>query len=202
MTLMPRWSQQWRVGIATGVITVVCAVLAVVVLAHAPRSESSAGPGSAHAGTERIATLIPDAISWIPGEPSSGMSYDKPTEPPKVSHEAALLKAGTHPFGYPYKGTAKPSARYELMSFDHPEEWAAVLEAKGLGVGRKFTKVPVWIVSYEGVTIYGSGPAPEEDNPYIKRGEGVPLETRPINREFNIVVSAENGEVLGSFTYR
>ncbi|MBA2364656.1 MAG: hypothetical protein H0V86_14105 [Chloroflexia bacterium] len=130
------------------------------------------------------------------------MSYDKPSAPPRVSREAALLKAGTHPFGSPYEGTTKPSARYELMSFDHREQWAAVLEAKGLGVGRKFTKVPVWIVSHEGVTIYGSGPAPEEDNPYIKRGEGVPLETRPVNHELNVVVSAENGEVLGSFTYR
>ena len=130
------------------------------------------------------------------------MSYDKPSEPPRVSREAALLKAVTHPFGTPYRGIAQPSARYELMSFDHPEEWAAVLEAKGLGVDRKFTKVPVWIVSYEGVTIYGSGPAPEEDNPYIKRGEGIALETRPVNHELNIVVSAENGEVLGLFTHR
>ncbi len=199
---MPRWSQQWRVGMATGVGTVACVLLAVVVLSRAPQSETSSAPGSAHAGVEGVATTVSAIPTWVPGETDLGMSYDTPRTPPNIDREAALLKAGTHPFGSPYEGAAKLSARYELMSFDHPEEWAGVLEAKGLGVGRQFTKVPVWIVSYEGVTIYGSGPAPEEDNPYIQRGEGVPLETRPVNHELNIVVSAKNGEVLGSFTYR
>jgi len=108
---MPRWSQQWRVGMTTEVVTAVSVLLTVVVLSRAPQSETSAAPGSEHAGVEGVATTVPAIPTRVPGEPSRGMPYDTPSTPPNIDREAALLKAGTHPFGSPYEGTTKPSAR-------------------------------------------------------------------------------------------
>lgn len=79
------------------------------------------------------------------------------------------------------------------MSFDDPAVWSEILLEKGLGQHAGFTRIPVWIISYEGVDILSSG------------GGGVPTTDsapQPVNHEMNIVVSAENGQVIGAFTYR
>ncbi len=88
---------------------------------------------------------------------------------------------------------SRASARYVLMSHANPAEWASILAEKGLGHHSSYTDVPVWIVSYEGMSMPSSSGA--------TRGDAAAV--RPIiNHELNVVISAENGEVLGTFTYR
>lgn len=169
-------------------------------------SEQPVQAAASHAAA--VPSVTADVIAvptWTPGEPDSEMYYKQPVQPPKVSREEAIAIAGKHAFGLTYDSAPKITARYELMSHVNPEQWAGILEKKGLGTGRKFVDVPVWVVSYEGVAIYGSGPPPEPGDPeyaLATSGAGVPLDTRPVNHEMNVVISADNGEVLGAFTYR
>lgn len=113
---------------------------------------------------------------------------------PAISREQALRAAGAVGFTPgPFPGITI-SARYELMSFENPEVWAGTLKMKGLDSHTQgFVDIPVWVVSYEGLAIPPSGPPPPEGSTPTPRG---------VNRELNVVISAENGEYLGGFTYR
>ncbi len=133
------------------------------------------------------------SLGAAPGDPPPGMTYDEPTAPPQVMREQAVAAANAAPISI--GGATKASsvsARYVLMSHANPAEWASILPEKGLGHHSSYTDIPVWIVSYEGMNMASSSGATRGD-------EAV---QPAVNHELNVVVSAENGEVLGTFTYR
>lgn len=175
-------------------VTIAVTLIATLALSTADR----AGGSVATDGTGVIAPgAVPAddaALDWIPGDPPPGVIYREPPAPPQVMREQAVAAAGAAPISM--GGAAKASrvsARYVLMSHANPAEWASILPEKGLGHHSSYTNIPVWIVSYEGMNMPSSSGATHGGAAAIQ-----PI----INHELNVVVSAENGEVLGTFTYR
>lgn len=134
-------------------------------------------------------TPPPDMPSWTPGEPDteSMMSF-KPADPslipPKVSKRQAIAIANADGYSGPWV-----TARYVLMTHEPAEAYINSLKLVGLAKLHPdgFKDVPVWIVSYEGVRDYQAG------------NNQTPL---PPHREINVIVSAENGMILGGYSFR
>jgi hypothetical protein len=165
-----------------GISALVCAIAVVVLILGQQR-------------TSRTGTNPGEVPNWVPGEPDRaiGMRYERPAVQPGISRETAIAAANTRNYAFPSAPGIR--ARYESMSFDNPLVWAAILPEKGLGHHKLFRDIPVWVISYEGVRI-----PPSHAGAHVPdRAMGQPPEP---NQEMNVVVSAENGEVLGAFTYR
>jgi len=148
---------------------------------------------AAQPGTGAVSGEVPD---WEPGEAPGhmGISYKRPTGAPKVSKEQAIAAANQE--GIADATAPLIAARHELMTAEGKGMWRELLRAAGLGSA--FTDVPVWVISYEGVNVSSSGPPPVPEDTTSSSEDVSPL----VNRETNIIISAENGAYLGAFSYR
>ncbi len=137
-------------------------------------------------------TPPPGVPTWKPGEPdtASGMSFTNPSaslRPPVVSERQAIAIANTAPYAVPHAPWI--TARYVLMTREPAEFYKGLLKQDGLLDEHPdgFRNVPVWIVSYEGVEMPFSSDS------------ATPL---PPAKEVNVIVSAENGVILGGYSFR
>ncbi len=153
----------------------ICVFAALLIVGNSARRT---GVGNAADGQVPIPT-------WTPGEPDYDMIYDKPTKPPLITKAEAIAAADEADYSAP--GAPYVSARYELLTEVPANAYEWQLEQAGLDKLHPdgFVKIPVWVVSCEGLHMPSMG-----DNPPT------------YNSELNVVVSAENGKVLFSYTFR
>ncbi len=140
----------------------------------------------------------PVGADWITEDPPArvGITFKPATAPAQIGRDKAIEIANGHALsmGGQAKGAAI-HARYVLMSNGKPEVGIDILQQKGLGYHKTFTDIPVWVVSYEGLNMLGShGTSPNGVEPTPG--------PQDYNHEQNVIVSAENGEILGAYTYR
>ncbi len=123
---------------------------------------------------------------WIFRTPPASM------RPPKVSERQAIAIANR--VGYVPGHAPWVTAKYVLLTREPPQAYLYILQRAHLADKHPdgFVDIPVWIVSYEGVRMPLSG------------GDvsGTPMPTRSPDRELNVIVSAENGYVLGGYDFR
>ncbi len=138
----------------------------------------------------------PGPPTWEPGQPGPDMHFAPATSPPKIVREQAIQIALKE---LPVDTSKiQVSARYVLMTYDSPELYKGNLEAAGLldAHPEGWKDLPVWIVSYEGLR----RPVGELEPRVLKPGATPRIV--PVQREENVIISAENGSYLGAYSFR
>lgn len=161
------------------VVSIVCAV-AVIVFTVVVNAQAAGASENTRAGNHAVQSQSPSTDDS--GLMNVGVRYETATVPPKVTSDQAIATASNW-LGIALTSQATQiSTQYVLFSDDQ------YYSTDTQGVKQfKFQRVPAWVVTFTDVPIPSHGPV------------GQPTQ---FNHELHVVINAETGEYMESYSYR
>lgn len=162
------------------VVSIASAVaLAVVVLTVVVNAQAAGASRNTQAGNHAVQSQSQPADDG--GLMNVGVRYETATVPAKVTSDQAIAAASSWLGAVLTSQATQISTQYVLFSDDQ------YYSTDTQGVKQfKFQRVPAWVVTYTGVTLPSHGPVGQSTQ---------------FNHELHVVISAETGEYMESYSY-